>query len=41
MGDKDKEVTRRIKEAGELMGISLDDHIIIAGDSFVSAMQDS
>jgi DNA repair protein RadC len=40
IGKKDREVTRRIKEAGELLGIKLDDHIIIAGDGFVSAMQD-
>ena len=38
VGDKDKEVTKRIKEAGELMGIILDDHIIVTKDSFVSAM---
>ena len=37
IGNKDKEVTKRIKDAGELLGISLDDHIIIAGDEFVSA----
>ena len=37
IGEKDREVTKRIKEAGELMGIQLDDHIIIAGDEFVSA----
>jgi DNA repair protein RadC len=34
----DREVTRRIQEAGELMGIALDDHIIVAGDDFVSAL---
>jgi DNA repair protein RadC len=39
IGDKDKEVTRRIMEAGELMGIRLDDHIIVTSESFVSAMQ--
>jgi DNA repair protein RadC len=38
IGNKDKEVTRRIKEAGELLGITLDDHIVIAGDDFVSAL---
>jgi DNA repair protein RadC len=38
IGDKDKEVTKRIREAGELLGITLDDHIVIAGDDFVSAM---
>jgi DNA repair protein RadC len=39
IGDKDKEVTRRIREAGKLMGIQLDDHIIVTNDSFASAMQ--
>jgi DNA repair protein RadC len=33
---KDREVTKRIKEAGALMGIPLDDHIIVAGDEYVS-----
>ncbi|MDR1085165.1 MAG: hypothetical protein LBP22_10005 [Deltaproteobacteria bacterium] len=39
IGNKDKEVTKRINDAGELLGIRLDDHIIIAGDGFASAMQ--
>jgi DNA repair protein RadC len=34
----DREVTKRIMEAGELLGIRLDDHIIIAGEDFVSAL---
>ncbi|MDR1217408.1 MAG: DNA repair protein RadC [Oscillospiraceae bacterium] len=34
----DREVTGRIREAGELLGIRLDDHIIITGDGFVSAL---
>jgi DNA repair protein RadC len=38
ISDKDREVTKRIREAGELLGITLVDHIIIAGDGFVSAM---
>ena len=38
-GEKDKEVSRRIKAAGELLGINLDDHLIITNDGFVSAMQ--
>jgi len=38
IGNKDKEVTRKIQDAGELLGINLDDHIIIAGDEFVSAL---
>jgi DNA repair protein RadC len=36
ISDSDREVTRRIKEAGELLGIALDDHIIVAGEGFVS-----
>ena len=35
---QDREVTKRIKEAGELMGIRLDDHIIVSVDGFVSAL---
>jgi len=38
ISDKDREVTKRICEAGALLGITLDDHIVIAGDDFVSAM---
>ncbi|MCL2146910.1 MAG: DNA repair protein RadC [Synergistaceae bacterium] len=38
IGNKDREVSKRISEAGELLGINLDDHIIIAGDKFVSAL---
>jgi len=38
ISEQDKEVTKRIRQAGELLGIRLDDHIIIAGDGFVSAM---
>ena len=38
ISDKDREVTRRIKDAGELLGIRLDDHIVIAGDEFASAL---
>ncbi|MDR2420952.1 MAG: DNA repair protein RadC [Oscillospiraceae bacterium] len=34
---KDREVTKLIREAGELLGIHLDDHIIITGDDFASA----
>jgi DNA repair protein RadC len=39
IGDKDKEVTRRIRETRELMGIRLNDHIIVTSESFVSAMR--
>lgn len=38
ISDKDREVTKRIREAGELLGITLDDHIIISGDGYASAM---
>lgn len=33
-------VTKRIKECGELMGIPLLDHIIIAGDTYTSIFED-
>ena len=35
---QDREVTKRIQDAGELMGIRLDDHIVVAGEDFASAM---
>ncbi|MDR0491986.1 MAG: DNA repair protein RadC [Oscillospiraceae bacterium] len=38
VSEQDREVSRRIKQAGEILGIQLDDHIVIAGESFVSAM---
>ena len=37
ISEQDREVTKRIKKAGELIGIKLDDHIIVAGNEFVSA----
>ena len=37
ISEQDREVTKRIKMAGELLGITLDDHIIVAGDSYISA----
>jgi len=33
---EDREITRRLKEAGELMGVSVLDHIIIGDNGFVS-----
>ena len=33
-GTADREVTRRIRAAGDLLGISLDDHIIISSEGF-------
>jgi len=34
---QDREVTQRIRKAGDIVGIRLDDHIIISGDEFISA----
>lgn len=38
VGKKDREVSQRIRDAGDLLGIRLDEHIVIAGDDFVSAL---
>ena len=38
ISEQDREVTRKIKAAGELLGIELDDHLIIAEGDFISAM---
>jgi len=38
VSEQDREVTRRIRKAGELLGIKLDDHIIIADGDHVSAI---
>ena len=38
ISDSDKEVTRRISDVGELMGIKLIDHIIVTRDDAISAM---
>ena len=38
ISEQDRETTRRIKEAGELLGIRLDDHIVCADRGFASAM---
>ena len=38
ISDSDREVTMRIRQAGDIIGIRLDDHIIVAGDDFVSAL---
>ena len=37
ISEQDREVTRRIRQAGDIIGIRLDDHIIVANDDFVSA----
>jgi len=34
---QDREVTRRIRKAGDIVGIRLDDHLIVAENDFVSA----
>ncbi|MCL2151460.1 MAG: DNA repair protein RadC [Oscillospiraceae bacterium] len=39
ISQQDKEVTQRIRQAGELLGIQLDDHIIVAGEEYVSLTQ--
>ena len=36
---QDKEITKRFKEAGELLGIPLIDHIIIGGSRYYSFME--
>ena len=39
VSEQDREVTRRIKQVGDIIGIRLDDHIIVAGrDGYISAM---
>ena len=38
ISEQDREVSRRLREAGDLLGIRLDDHIIVAGTDYVSAM---
>ena len=38
ISSQDREVSKRIKEAGELLGIKLDDHIVVTDDGFVSAL---
>jgi len=38
ISEQDREVTRRLKQAGEILGITLDDHIIISGEEYVSVM---
>jgi DNA repair protein RadC len=38
VGSKDKEVSRRIRESGEIIGIKLDDHIVVTSDGYTSAM---
>jgi len=37
ISENDREVTRRIRQAGEIIGIRLDDHVVIADGGFVSA----
>jgi DNA repair protein RadC len=37
ISEQDREVTRRIRQAGDIIGIRLDDHIIVSDDDFVSA----
>jgi DNA repair protein RadC len=37
ISEQDREVTRRIRQAGDILGIRLDDHVIVADGNFVSA----
>jgi DNA repair protein RadC len=37
ISQQDREVTRRIRNAGDLIGIRLDDHIIVSKHGFISA----
>jgi len=38
VSEQDREVSQRIKQAGELIGIRLDDHVIVGSGDFISAM---
>ena len=38
VSENDKEVTKRIRQSGDILGIQLDDHIIVAGNEFVSVI---
>lgn len=37
ISENDREVTERLRQAGDIIGIRLDDHIIVAGEDYVSA----
>jgi DNA repair protein RadC len=37
ISEQDRDVTRRIEDVGELIGIPLDDHLIVAESGYVSA----
>ena len=37
ISEQDREVTQRIKKAGDLLGIRLDDHLIVAENAYISA----
>ena len=38
--NEDLKITKQLKEAGELLSISLLDHIIVAGDSYLSMLDE-
>ena len=38
ISEQDRDVSRTIKQAGEIIGIRLDDHIVVTEDGFTSAM---
>lgn len=39
--DEDKAITRRLKEAGELIGITVLDHLILSRDTYISFVEDN
>jgi len=38
ISQSDTDVTNRLKQVGDIVGIHLDDHLIVSGDEFISAM---
>ncbi|MCL2707773.1 MAG: DNA repair protein RadC [Defluviitaleaceae bacterium] len=38
ISEQDRKVTETLRQAGELLGIRLDDHLILTGDGFISAL---
>ena len=41
ISEQDEEVNKRIKQAREILGIKLDDHIIIGNGDYVSAIDNN
>jgi len=38
ISEQDREVSKRIRESGDLLGIKLDDHLVVTADGYASAM---